>query len=169
MYIVQCIVYSMQCTVYIVQCKVYSMIELMDSHTYILDTASEYWTHHCALYNVSLLGQDEGCRVKYSPSPVRTRMVLIDRISLVAFLYGHYISFKNQHVYYLYCPPKKGITSKVDFQYFPLWEGNISMYTPSGLYFTIYTLGQILDILCTGKYTCPMGQYWNSKISIFYS
>ena len=169
MCIVWCIMYSVQCTVYSVQCKVYSMIELMDSHTYILDTASEYWTHHCALYNVSLLGQEEGYMIKYSPLPEITWRVLMDLISWVAFLYGHYIIFKNQYVYYLFYPPKKGITGKVDSQYFPLWEGNISMYTPSGLYFTIYALGQILDILCTGKYTCPMGQYWKSKISIFYS
>ena len=28
---------------------------------------------------------------------------------------------------------------------------SISQYTPSGLYFTVYSLGQVLDVLCTGN------------------
>ena len=50
----------------------------------------------------------------------------------------------------------------------PLSGGTLFLTTiPWGLYFTIYSRGVILDVLCTMKYNFLRGQYWKSLILIF--
>ena len=43
-----------------------------------------------------------------------------DLISFLKVLYGHF----------QYCPQRWGYTGRVDSPYVPLWEGNITSYTP---------------------------------------
>ena len=49
---------------------------------------------------------------------------------------------------------------------FPSLGGQYFTVLSQGLYFTVYSLRLILDVLCSGKYSCPKGQYYKSLIPI---
>ena len=47
-------------------------------------------------------------------------------------------------------------------------EGSASAACAAGL-FTVHAIRQILDFICTEKYSCPKEYYWKSKLLIFHS
>ena len=57
--------------------------------------------------------------------------------------------FRNNQGYFLYFLPIQGDTERVGSLYSIPLEGNISRYTPYGLYFAVYSLGRIWVVLCT--------------------
>ena len=89
---------------------------------------------------VSVLGQDEGYTVKYNPSHKGGRRALFDCIYRVESLYKQYIIFRNIQDKFLYCPSMLANIERVDSQYSPCWEGNISSYTPLGKYWMFCVL-----------------------------
>ena len=73
--------------------------------------------------------------------------VIFDHISRVKSSYGHYII--RRIITIIYCIILQGrIILEVSIICIPLFrEGIISQYTPLGIHFTVYSLGQILDVL----------------------